>query len=192
MGVSLKDAMPQQKTGGGQNTIVDVKHPNGAYYAHFIGLTPAYETFNNFQECKACNGTKAINGATCQACDGTGKKKELRTNLRYRFSDGEIEEEAATFSLFPGGKGADGRVLSTSKLYERLAELSGLTDVEAIGAWGSQDTFNVPCEVRIKTKPGARYPKIVDVTRRHEGNGSMPTPTHTGVDPSDTEDEIPF
>jgi hypothetical protein len=127
----------------------------GDFQAYFIGLTkPWTETSNNYS-CKLCKGEgTGRNGEPegCVRCNGSGKRVEQKTKLRYEMRHG-IEEEVVSFKLAPPGN-YNGKATKASTMYLRFARLADLPQAtpEQLDQWFSTlpEPCRVPCMVRIE------------------------------------------
>jgi len=162
-------ALPQN------TTFTKVSSPTGAYPGYFLGFTDTWMSDNNCYNCAGKPGN-----ADCKKCKGNGRVSETMIALKYDLGDGRTEQEQMTFKISPPRQ-VNGQAVRSSKLYERLVELSGLREGGPgdLGRWGTENKdCRVPCLIIIK-QPG-NYAKITEVVARQET--ANPAPTVRGLD----------
>jgi hypothetical protein len=157
MPTNWNDAVPQE-TG----TYSKISAPSGVYNnAFFLGFTDAWEATNSCFNCKGQTGDE-----DCKKCKGEGRVREKMIALRYDLGNTTTEQEQMTFKI-AAPRQVNGQAVRSSKLYDRLVELSGLGNTAGPGdlaRWAQAHVEPIPCMVIIK-QPG-KYPKITEVVRR--------------------------
>jgi len=179
---SLNDALPRENATASAEHAV--KSERGLYKAFFIGITAPFEWVSDFAQdkCKNCRGEKTNKAGTepCYLCNGSGKKTETRTRLRYHLENGFIEEEEVNYKLSPPSTGKDGNPLSPSTFFVRLRSLSEIkgADPTALDAWYTSlpTPIKVPCFVVIQDNRSGTALKITDVLPRAKGAATPPGP----------------
>ena len=166
----LEKALPRaQQT---VSAAVTINSPKGIYRAYFIGMEQPFEWVSDFaaDKCRLCakNPGLGYNGeGVCSACNGTKRRTELHTKLRYHLENGALEEEEVNFKIAPPGMSKDGNPLSPSTLFLRLRTLSNLPNASEkdLDDWytGLTKPIKIPCQVIIGDNQNATALKITEV-----------------------------
>lgn len=159
MSANWDDAIPQH------TSFAKITSPTGAYQGWFLGFTDTWQATDR------CFNCKGVRGLDCKKCKSEGQVTQTTIALKYDLGNGQNEQEQMPFKLSPA-RFVNGQPVRSSKLYERLMELSGLRGTDPgpgdLGRWGTANKdCRVPCLIIIK-QPG-NYPKITEVIAREEG-----------------------
>jgi hypothetical protein len=143
--------------------------------AAFIGFTDTWVATGKCYDCDGVAGNK-----DCRKCKGTGQVTDTWIALKYDLGNGSVEQEKMTFKISEPLT-FNGKTLRSSKLYDRLLELSGLVQPSKadLQMWAKQyNGAPIPCTVKIE-QPG-KYPKITVVLRNDHPQTAVTSRTMTG------------